>query len=196
MTYQFVNKSLESGLYEPEGIYLSAPFAGKGLVLQRWAANPAYYARFKYNGIALHGHIGVDFGLPVETELLAVDQGRVMEISNEPHGFEHYLKIEHRWGESFYAHVGGVSIESGQMVARGEQIGYSADPIIGGMSTTPHLHFAIRVFPYNRFDGWGGFADPLPFMDPTNLQFSSELNDNAHFEPPPMVDEVQGMRRP
>ena len=64
------------------------------------------------------------------------------------------------------------------------------------MSTTPHLHFAIRVFPYNRFDGWGGFADPLPFMDPTNLQFSSELNDNAHFEPPPMVDEVQGMRRP
>lgn len=198
MTYKFVNQPLESGLYEPEGIYLSAPFDGQGRVLQPWGANPAYYAQFKYNGAPLHGHIGVDFGLPAEIALLAVDQGRVMEISYEPHGFDRYIKIEHRWGESFYAHVGEVTAESGQMIARGEQIGFSNDAYLGGMTTTPHfhLHFAIRVHPYNRFDGWGGFSDPLPFMDPSFLLFPTAVDGDAQFEPPAMAVEVQGMRRP
>lgn len=196
MTYRFMHQSLESGLYEPEGIYLSAPFAGQGRVLQRWGENPAYYARFKYNGVPLHGHIGVDFGLSPETALLAVDQGRVMEISYERHGFEHYIKVEHRWGESFYAHVGEVTVDSGQMIPRGEQLGYSIDPALSGITTNAHLHFAIRVLPYNRFDGWGGFADPLPFMDPEKVLFPTEIDEPVAFEPPPMANEVHDMRRP
>lgn len=35
-SYKFVNRPLESGLYEPEGIYLSSPFAGRATLLQGW----------------------------------------------------------------------------------------------------------------------------------------------------------------
>jgi murein DD-endopeptidase MepM/ murein hydrolase activator NlpD len=191
MSYKFVRQPLASGLYEPEGVYLSAPFTGQGRILQTWGANPAYYAQFKYNGTSLRGHIGIDFGLSPETALLAVDQGRVMEISYEPDGFERYIKIEHHWGESFYAYVGDIVIESGQLVGRGDEIG-----VVDAQGAIPYFHFAIRIFPYNRFDGWGGFSDPLPFMDPSSLLSENEFDALTVFEPPAMAVENQGMRRP
>ena len=199
MSYQFVRQPLASGLYEPEGVYLTAPFTGQGRILQAWGANPAYYARFKYNGTPLKGHIGVDFGLPPGTALLAVDQGRVMEISYEPDGFERYIKIEHHWGESFYAHVGAIDVESGQLVARGDEIGWVHETDPG--DSIAYFHFAIRIFPYNRFNGWGGFSDPLPFMDPSSLltedEFTEdEFDESIAFEPPAMAMEGPGMRRP
>jgi len=194
MSYKFVRQPLASGLYEPEGVYLSAPFTGQGRILQTWGANQAYYARFKYNGAPLQGHIGVDFGLQPDTSLLAVDQGRVMEINYEADGFERYIKIEHHWGESFYARVGDIAVESGQLVGRGDAIG-DVDAS-GTQGAIPYLHFAIRIFPYNRFDGWGGFSNPLPFMDPSAFLLENEFNETSVFEPPAMAIEKQGMRRP
>gem|GEM_PF-877549 len=194
VSYKFVGQPLASGLYEPEGVYLSAPFTGQGRILQTWGANPTYYAQFKYNGTPLQGHIGVDFGLPPETTLLAVDQGRVMEISYEADGFERYIKIEHHWGESFYARVGEIEVESGQLVVRGDKIGAVDDA--GRQGSIPYFHFAIRVFPYNRFDGWGGFSNPLPFMDPSSLFSENEFDNPVIFEPQAMASEGPGMRRP
>jgi murein DD-endopeptidase MepM/ murein hydrolase activator NlpD len=197
MTYKFVNRPLENGLYEPEGIYLSAPFRGAGTLLQEWGAHPQFHSAFRYNGTALKGHPGVDFGLAPDTVLLAVDSGRVMEISVEPGGFERYLKLEHRWGESFYAHVGPVSVESGQMVSRGTELARSDGEMIAGVFTLPHLHFAIRIAPYNRFNGWGGFTDPLPFLDPAVFVRVDDVETEiGSFEPPPFLIEQSGTRRP
>ncbi len=196
-SYKFVNLPLENGLYEPEGIYLSAPFMGKATLLQGWGANRHFYRQYHYNGKPLQGHPGVDFGLPSGTMLLAVDSGRVTEISNEPGGFGAYVKLEHRWGESFYAHLDEVQVEAGQIVARGADVALSDGELVGKIFTRPHLHFAIRIAPYNRFDSWGGFTNPLPFMDPACLTVQDDLlNEDESFELPPLLQETQGMRRP
>lgn len=189
-----MTQPLIAGLYEPEGIYLSTPFEGTARVSQYWAQHPDFYAQYRYNGVPLKGHIGIDFLLNVGSTLIAVDNGRVVEISFEPGGFERYIKIEHRWGESFYAHVGTVEVEAGQLVKRNDRIATSGE---NSHNVPPHLHFGIRITPYNRFDGWGGFTDPLPFLNPSNIVLGEgEEGENSSFTPHPMAVEKPGMRRP
>ena len=196
MKYKNMTQPLLAGLYEPEGIYLSTPFDNAARVLQFWGQYPEHYAQYKYSGIPLKGHIGIDFALEPGSHLFAADHGRVMEISFEMGGFERYIKLEHRWGESFYAHLGEIPVEAGQLVKRNELIARSGRPSNG---LPPHLHFGVRITPYNRFDGWGGFSDPLPFLNPANILLpDGEEGEEIEpaFVPHPMTAERVGMRRP
>ena len=79
----------------------------------------------------------------------------------------HYVKLNHGWGESIYAHMQDISVAPGQSVRRGDLLGHSDNT---GYSGGPHLHFSIRINPYERTDGWGGFSDPLPYMNPADYQ--------------------------
>lgn len=196
MPFRFVSQPLQSGLYEPEGIYLGLPYEGDGLVLQAWGLHPDHYGAFTYNGVALKGHNGVDFGVPPYSKLLAVDSGRVSEISIDRGGFDRYIKLEHRWGESIYAFIGNATVDSGQKVKRGMVLGDAGAAIETDLSLAL-LHFGIRIAPYNRFDGWGGFSDPIPYMNPSDLHLpendvARELIENPHS----MVVESGQMRRP
>ena len=194
MKYRFMTQRLETGLYEPEGIYLSTPFDGSRQVIQFYGQHPDHYAQFRYNSIALKGHPGIDFAMPPGTDLFAVDNGRIMAISVEAGGFERYIKIEHRWGESLYAQVGEVQVEAGQLIKRNDTIAASGT---NRHDVEAHLHFAIRVTPYNRFDGWGGFIDPLPFLSPSNIVLPDSEDELLHpFILHPMPEEEPGMRRP
>lgn len=194
MKYRFATRPLETGLYEPEGIYLSTPFDDNRQVIQFFGQHPDHYAQYRYNRTTLKGHPGIDFAMPPGTDLFAVDDGRVMAISNEAGGFERYIKVEHRWGESFYAHLGEVRAEAGQRVKRNECIAASGPNRYG---VTPHLHFAIRITPYNRLDGWGGFTDPLPFLNPSNIilpEDPDEAEEAVILHP--MAEETDSSRRP
>jgi murein DD-endopeptidase MepM/ murein hydrolase activator NlpD len=195
MSFKFVAQPLLSGRYEPEGIYLHTPLEGRPTVVQFWGDHPEFYAQFHYNGVPLKGHIGLDFATPVGTPVLAVDQGRVVEISYEAKGFDRYLKVEHAWGESFYAHLEDVIVESGQLVGRGHLLAYSGD---SQRHILPHLHFGLRIKPFQRYDGWGGFTDPLPFLSANDLVLLDEETENpdASGFSPPMASEIRGMRRP
>lgn len=67
-----------------------------------------------------------------------------------------------------------------------------------------HLHFAIRAAPYNRFDGWGGFSDPLAFLYLPEPIAGAENGppveiDGWAAQPedlPPVLVERPGVRRP
>jgi murein DD-endopeptidase MepM/ murein hydrolase activator NlpD len=194
MKYKTMTQPLLAGIYEPEGIYLSTPFDGACLVLQFWGQHPDQYAQFKYNGVPLKGHPGIDFAMEVGSHLFAVDTGRVIEISYEAGGFERYVKLEHRWGESLYAYLGEIGVEAGQLVKRNEFIARVGRP---RQNLRSHLHLGIRIAPYNRFDGWGGFTDPLPFLNPSNILLGEqEEGEEGGFTPHPMAIERPGMRRP
>jgi murein DD-endopeptidase MepM/ murein hydrolase activator NlpD len=195
-TFKFLKQPLLSGLYEPEGIYLHAPLDGRYPIVLFWGAHPEFYGQFTYNGIPLKGHIGVDFAAPIGAKLLAVAPGRVTEISFEAHGFGRYLKIEHAWGESLYAHLEELVVESGQIVDRGQHLGESGDN--NGL-LEPHLHFGLRIKPYNRFDGWGGFTDPVPFFSETDIDLRDDEHvdtDTQPWRPAPMASETNNFRRP
>jgi hypothetical protein len=158
------------------GVYLHSPFDGVYTIGQLWGENSAFYARYSYDGVPLLGHNGVDFSTPVGVALRAVDDGVVLRVDFEAGGFGNYILLGHSWGESIYAHLSAVEVSVGQNVTRGQLIGRSGNT---GASTGPHLHFAIRIHPYSRADGWGGFSDPLPYLPPTTYRLPPYILDRG-----------------
>lgn len=203
MTYKFLNRPFADGAYEPEGIYLSPPVEGEYAAIQLWGDNTEYYSQFTYNGVPLKGHNGIDFLVTPGAQVLAVDGGRMMEIGEERGGLGRYIKLEHRWGESLYAHLDTILVDAGQLIERSAPLAFVGDFDLAGAATaskaaTTYLHFAIRIKPYNRFDGWGGFVDPLPYLNPSRLQFATDdpLETLPTFTPHAMARERGNMRRP
>lgn len=158
-----------SSMYEPEAIYLSAPFAGRQRLIQGWGENPHRYAHIRIAGVSLLGHNGLDFELPANTNVLAADAGQVISLGETELGYGRYIRIQHHWGESLYAHLQEFTVESGQFINRGEAIGKAGQSV---RTSKKHLHFSIRIAPYYPGDGWGGYTNPLLFLDPANLIIS------------------------
>lgn len=130
-------------------------------ITQGWKENPDYYKRFNVGGLPLQGHNGIDYGTPIDTPIVAVDAGTVIEVGNDPAGYGIYVKLVHSWGETLYAHLRATWVNLGNRVAQGYLIGNSGN---SGVSTGPHLHFGLRVNPYSRQDGMGGYSNPLPYL--------------------------------
>lgn len=139
------------------------PFAGAYRLTQGFAARPEVYQKFK-----LAGHNGLDWGTPTGTPILAVADGKAIEVAfkegpdgADADGFGNYVKLEHDWGESLYAHLSKVDLKKGDAIKEGEQLGLAGNT---GFSTAAHLHFGMRVNPYNREDGWRGYTNPAWFL--------------------------------
>lgn len=143
----------------PENLRL--PFNGDYPITQVFGVNEAYYKQFKYDGVPLKGHNGIDFGTPIRTPIFAIDGGVVIERGFDADGYGNYVKLRHTWGETLYAHLHTIEVGNGQMVTKGKLLGLSGN---SGNSTGPHLHFGLRTFPYSRTDGWGGYKDPASFL--------------------------------
>lgn len=175
MSFRFATQKLNTGLYEPEGIYLQSPFEGTAEIGVGWGEFADEYNEFHYNGIPLKGHNGIDFIILPNTKIFATDRGRVIEVGMERGGYERYLKIEHRWGESFYAFLDEIVVESGQLLERGATIATAG----GVFQNERFFHFAVRISPFNRLDGFGGFVDPLPFMNPSDIILPEAVLENG-----------------
>ena len=163
MPFQFTSQPIDRGRYEPEAIYLSLPFEGNYTISQDWGANPGRYAQYRPGGVALRGHDGIDFDLANRTPVLAAARGHVIEIGNDEERLGRYVRMQHWWGESLYAHLHEHEVDSGQRLRRGELIGRSGST---RRSDQQHLHFGIRFLPYDRADGWDGYTNPIPFLEP------------------------------
>lgn len=137
------------------------PFVGDFPVAQAFGEHPELYQAVQDNGIPLRGHNGVDFALPMGVPVVAVRQGVVLQVQQEPAYFGNYVLIGHEWGQSFYAHLASSAVQVGQSVSGGQLIGLSGN---SGAITAPHLHFGLRILPYSVTDGWYGFSDPQPYL--------------------------------
>ena len=138
--------------------HLTHPIANPAarIISQRFGENPQDYARF-----GLAGHAGVDYAVPSGTPILAVDSGEAVELGDDSN-YGIYVKLRHSWGESLYAHLRlGLNLDVGNAVGKGQIIGTSGNT---GNSTGPHLHFAMRVNPYQRGAPYDGYTDPLPHL--------------------------------
>ncbi|MEZ4866913.1 MAG: M23 family metallopeptidase [Caldilineaceae bacterium] len=159
------------------GRYLGMPFSGAFPIVQLWGERPEVYSQITYDGVPLKGHNGIDFGTPIGTPILAVEDGVIAEVVyNDPSGFGHYVKVAHPWGEALYAHLESIAVQPGQSVKRGRVLGATGST---GFVTGPHLHFAIRINPFSRTDGWGGYSDPLPYFDPSAVLLPSYVLDSG-----------------
>ena len=89
-------------------------------------------------------HEGVDIGGSMGQPVYAAEAGQVVQVNaGYGGGYGNYIVIYHGGGLStLYAHLSGIKVNNGQVVSRGQLIGYVGST---GYSTGPHLHFEVRV---------------------------------------------------
>ncbi|MBC7793978.1 MAG: M23 family metallopeptidase, partial [Clostridia bacterium] len=86
-------------------------------------------------------HNGVDYGVPVGTQVWSVGDGRVVKAGHG-NGFGNVVEVSHANGWiSQYAHLSAVAVKVGQHVSQKQVIAKSGNT---GMSTGPHLHYGLK----------------------------------------------------
>jgi len=99
-------------------------------------------------------HGGLDFSAPQGTPIYATADGRVTTAGNLGNGFGNNVVISHGFGyETLYGHMYRIKAKLGQMVKRGEVIGWIGST---GKSTGPHLHYEVHKS--------GRILDPIYFF--------------------------------
>ena len=137
------NSSNNSGNSGNSGNYNGG---GSG-VLARPVASGSITAGMYYPSGSYHG--AIDYGVPAGTPVYAATDGVVIKTANLTTSYGTYVVIQHANGlQTWYAHgtSGSICVSEGQTVSRGQQIMKSGN---SGHSTGAHLHFEVRVAPYN-----------------------------------------------
>ena len=100
-------------------------------------------------------HEGIDITAAYGTRIIAPAAGRVIKVGYE-NGYGIMVVIDHGYGlETRYAHMSRSAARMGQMVKRGDLLGYVGST---GLSTGPHLHYEVLRD--------GRAVDPLRFILP------------------------------
>lgn len=87
-------------------------------------------------------HEGVDISAPLGTPILASAKGTVTHAGWKS-GLGYTVEIDHGYGYTTrYGHASKVLVKRGQKVIRGEVV---ANVGSTGISTSPHLHYEVRV---------------------------------------------------
>jgi murein DD-endopeptidase MepM/ murein hydrolase activator NlpD len=88
-------------------------------------------------------HRGVDISSEIGTRIIAPADG-VVTFSDLMNGYGRAVMVDHGNGIStLYGHLSGFAVSSGQLIHRGDTIGYVGS---SGRSTGPHLHYEVRIF--------------------------------------------------
>ena len=116
-----------------------------------------YYSSGRYHG-------ALDYGVPVGTEVYAAAEGVVLAANWSNGGLGNYVCIQHSGGlRTLYGHGNGkFYVKPGDVVKKGQLIMLSGNT---GNSSGPHLHFEVRVSPYN-WSYWGNDSrrDPRNYL--------------------------------
>ncbi len=87
-------------------------------------------------------HSGIDISNSHSTPVYATADGRVSSLGYRG-SYGKILIIDHGYGyQTYYAHLSGYAVSSGQQVSRGEIIGYMGNT---GRTTGSHLHYEVRI---------------------------------------------------
>jgi murein DD-endopeptidase MepM/ murein hydrolase activator NlpD len=105
-------------------------------------------------------HKGIDLAAPTGTPVYATADGMVSRADrSRSYGLVIYLDHGAEL-QTRYAHLSKLLVADGEMVSRGDLIGYVGST---GQSTGPHLHYEVRV------DGVA--VNPIPYMT-DSVQFA------------------------
>jgi hypothetical protein len=126
-------------------------------------------------------HAGVDIDAPRGTPIVSIASGIVEKVARTEYGFGHYVMIRHPnvpdmsrpqglttvW--STYAHMDVISVQEGEVVRKGQQIGTVGNTGTVFGATGYHLYFSIDTedapfHPYWPFTSGEAQAAGLSFM--------------------------------
>ncbi len=109
---------------------------------------PRITSRFSYRRVhpilgGVRPHLGVDYGAPTGTPIIAVATGTVVSAGRSG-GSGNMIRLRHTNGyETYYLHLSRFArnVRSGARVFQGQEIGYVGST---GLSTGPHLDYRMR----------------------------------------------------
>jgi len=128
-----------------------------------WPTQGRITSRFGYrfHPIAKHNmfHSGLDIANKTWTPIFAPADGIVKFVGAKDH-FGNLIELSHPENniETLFGHLQQALVNKGQIVKRGELIGYMGS---SGRSTGPHLHYEVKI---DRKS-----VDPLGFILPTDV---------------------------
>jgi murein DD-endopeptidase MepM/ murein hydrolase activator NlpD len=103
----------------------------------------------------VRAHQGVDYGAPQGTSVWSVGDG-VVTLAGWNGGCGLTVQVRHRNGfESVYCHLSRVQVAAGSRVAQRQVVGQVGST---GLSTGPHLHYAVKK--------GGAYVNPLRLQFP------------------------------
>lgn len=102
-------------------------------------------------------HDGIDFGCPTGTQILSIEEGKVVVAGKDQYGglYIDILMIDGR--KARYVHLSKIDVVVGQLILKGQYIGLSGNT---GNSSGPHLHFGLWQNQYS--------LDPKQFLPLNN----------------------------
>lgn len=106
-------------------------------------------------------HTGVDFRMPINTEVRATSAGRVVQVAHNLTGYGKHIVTyqgKNAAGDEYYfiyAHLNTINIQQGAEFGPGTVLGLSGNT---GWSTGPHLHYECQV---RRANGTIESIDPF-----------------------------------
>ena len=117
----------------PEQAPISQYFGCTSWPYENYDADCPYPHRF---------HTGIDLAGPWGAPLLAADTG-IAYVYTSTIGYGNHVIIVHDNGwVTLYGHMSSFAVSSGQVVGRGQLIGYEGST---GNSSGPHCHFEVRL---------------------------------------------------
>jgi len=88
-------------------------------------------------------HEGTDISAPIGSDVFTTSDGVVERVIKSKKGYGNRVVINHGFGyKTVYAHLNSFNVEKGDVVKRGDVIGYIGST---GLSTGPHLHYEVLV---------------------------------------------------
>lgn len=128
----------------------------KGNLTQGFGENPRLYRPW-----GLEGHNGQDYVAPYGTDLLAVEDGQVIDVNYSEDGFGKYIRILSDYQDELghrrewtYGHLSAIRVVVGERVQAGEKVGEMGNTGFVVSGSTPfwqhnpyagtHLHLGLR----------------------------------------------------
>ncbi|SMF39574.1 M23 family metallopeptidase [Desulfovibrio gilichinskyi] len=109
--------------------------------VEGWVTSPFGWRSSPFTGKREY-HKGLDISCPLGTPIYAPAQGTISFVGLSG-GYGRLIKINHGANLSTrYGHLKMATVKKGQVVTRGELIGYAGST---GRSTGPHVHYEVRL---------------------------------------------------
>ncbi len=131
------------GTTNEDGIYHTGTFLHpvKSVYYTSYFGDKRNY-EYADGGSSVGMHYGLDYRAPIGTPIYACGDGKVV-MATMRNSSGNSVVIEHLPGfYSLYYHLDSMSVEVGQMIKQGEQLGEAGKT---GLATGPHLHWEIRI---------------------------------------------------
>ena len=134
---EFIKEMSEVQEIGEVGKDMDVPFNGTFVIYSPYGMR---LNKITYDNVEMHH--GIDFDVPIGTQVMAQWNGVVSKIYKTETGGNTVEITHHKNLKTVYSHLGGIKVKVGQEVKQYEMIGVTGET---GVMAQPHLHFAVYL---------------------------------------------------